>query len=840
MTPDEGSWKAFRRAAIKAHQALAEGMTTIPGAPHEEVEHSRMVQTYRILFMLAAGTRGLLDIPDWKKSPRPFMQNLLRWARENPPYMRRVFSFCDLFEPMHQPHLWRFRPSETSLKESIEILLETDPSLWDPSWPGDLYPLLVEAGQRKELGAHYTPWPVANYIAEQALGPLCYAQPDKRKKPRDEKEILSLRVLDPALGGGRFVIAAVDYMAHALAAARNEPPGKEHRRAVAERLYGVDRNALTVDIARAGLWLFLGGPDKPWDYLRNHFRVGDTLVGATLDEMDKEPPEPLENPDQLALFKSETPQKREIPPLRTTAENGRLVHRIEALADLWTAVLLEREAAREEFPLVRISMPHVSEERWSELEGRPGFQEARRLAKEMKFFHWELRFPDVYLSGEKERRGFDAVIGNPPYRRERGAGAGLPFRQAPPARQWGEGKMDLLALFIHRGLDLLNPSGRLAFITSSYWLKAEGASKLRRRLAYNERIPLYVDLSNHPIFEGLSGRHGILVVARGARHPHACRILRLKNEWIGNPDALDLLAQNPKECFSEEEFQDQRELLDDAGLFNLSDRAADLICRKMEEHGIPLGLLVRSSQGIVENPPEISARMIGALAETNPSLVNEYGYEPGEAVFLLPPDHHLIPTLCEEERAFLRPYYRPASIRRYYIPEKPDGYLIYLTPENCPDIAAHPWLREHLERYRVFTEERREVKDGKIAWWHLHWPREESLFQGDHLVLPQMVEQPRVARAQGPAYVGMSAHVIVVNRGLKTGFLEAILNSRAVEFYLGDGGRAKERGARLDITLNALRRIPIPRIPGEEKSDPKKVEDLLNSYRDWMASLERA
>lgn len=836
MNPEGEGWRAFRKAAIKANEVIAAGMVTVPGALVEDAEQSHLVQMYRLLFMLAAGARGLLDIPDWRKSPRPFQQNLLRWARENPPYMRRVFSFCDLFEPMHQPHFWRFRPSDGSLKEAIEIFLETDPSLWEPSWPGDIYPLLVDEGKRKELGAHYTPWPVVDFIVDRALGPLCYAQPEKRKQPRDEKEILSIRALDPAVGGGRFVIGAVDYIANAIAAARNEPPRAEHHRAAAERIYGVDRSPLIVDIARAGLWLYLGGPDKPWDYLRNHFRVGDTLIGATLGEMDKDTPETSENPDQLALFKAEG-AKRETLPLKVIAESGRLAPRIEALADLWTAALLDKEAAREEYPLVRVSMPHVSEERWSELEGKPGFQEARRLARELKFFHWELRFPDVFLHGENERRGFDAVIGNPPYRRERGSGAALPFRWAPPARQWGEAKMDILALFIHRGLDLLNPSGRLAFITSSYWLKAEGASKLRRRLANDERFQQYVDLSNHPVFEGLSGRHGILVVGRGARHPHPCKVLRLKSEWIGNPDTLPLLSSNPRECFTEEEFQDQRELLDEAGLFNLSDRAADLICRKMEENGVPLGEVAQSSQGVVENPPEITARMIAALAETNPSLVSEEGYEPGEAVFLLPPDHHLITTLSEQERAFLRPYYRPVSIRRYHIPEEPDGYLIYLTPENCPDISVYPWLREHLERYRVFTEERREVKEGKIAWWHLHWPREESLFNGEHLVLPQMSESPRVARAPGPAYVGMSADVVVAGKGLGAAFLEAVLNSRAVEFYLSDGGRAKERGARLDITLSALRRIPIPRIPPQEKSNPKKVGELMNMYNRWIAVL---
>jgi hypothetical protein len=79
---------------------------------------------------------------------------------------------------------------------------------------------------------------------------------------------------------------------------------------------------------------------------------------------------------------------------------------------------------------------------------------------------------------------------------------------------------------------------------------------------------------------------------------------------------------------------------------------------------------------------------------------------------------------------------------------------------------------------------------------------------------------------------------VVVPKEVSGGFLTAVLNSKAVAFYLGQGGRAKERGAGLDITLQTLRNIPIPRLGSKKASDHKKVEELMKMFRSWMSSFK--
>ena len=831
----QDGFEKFRRAALSVHRLILRDLYKREIAPHGETARSALVSTYRLLFFLAAGCRGLMDIPDFRKSPRPFMQNIHRWARENPPHARRYYSYSDLFEPSRQPLLWRLHPSDEVLKEAISTLMETDPSSWPPMWPGSVYPYLIDAEQRREAGTFYTPDALARHMVAEAIGPFCYRSPAKRRGPRSPEEILSIKALDPAMGDGRFLIAAVDYMAEALAASRNERTRTHHREEVARYcVYGVDRDPMAVDIARICLWLHIGGPEADTGFLRQRLQSGDALMGATLEDMDQSL-EFDEDVSQLGLFKREVPPEHV--PLAKVAESGRIIGRIKTLAHLWTSIGMDNEEARDLFGFARASVAHASEERWAEIEAHPAMSQAQQLAREYGFLHWELRFPEVFSPRESRPGGFHVIMGNPPYRRERGRGERAASMLSPVAQKWGEGKMDVMTLFIHRGLNLLTPGGLLCFITSSYWLDAEGAQKLRRRVANEEHMVSFVDLGRAPIFSGLTGRHCIVTLAKGVRHPSPTIIMTIKPEREGDSKVVENLLENYKEMFDTVEVSDQRHLLDEEGAFRLGDRDVEALCRKMESSATPLGELVRSSQGVVDNPPGLSKKIINTIEETLPELIEEMGYEVGEPVFLLPTDHPVLNDLTEQERSLARPFYRPVSIRPFALPPAPDAFLLYLTTSTCPDIDRYPNLKRHLERYRPIMEQRREVKEGRIRWWHLHWPRDPEIFEMEHLLVPQMVEAPTAARVAGVAYVGMSAHVLAEPRAVSLRFIEAIINSRAVGFLLDRGRRAKRRGLRIDLTLATLRKIPAPvmSIEGDE-STKTEVEKLMGIAKKAFSS----
>ncbi|MGH9075162.1 MAG: N-6 DNA methylase, partial [Acidimicrobiales bacterium] len=149
------------------------------------------------------------------------------------------------------------------------------------------------SGRRKGSGSFYTPAEITEYLAHGALDPLvepilARAAADPRRARAD---ILALRVCDPAMGSGAFLVQAARVLG--LAAARASAAGRDGRvtpamvhqaeREVVRRcLYGVDLNPLAVVLAKVSLWLETLETGRPLSYLDAHLRCGDSLVGVDL------------------------------------------------------------------------------------------------------------------------------------------------------------------------------------------------------------------------------------------------------------------------------------------------------------------------------------------------------------------------------------------------------------------------------------------------------------------------------------------------------------------------------------------------------------------------------
>ncbi|MFO1019598.1 MAG: Eco57I restriction-modification methylase domain-containing protein [Planctomycetales bacterium] len=76
----------------------------------------------------------------------------------------------------------------------------------------------------------------------------------------------------------------------------------------------------------------------------------------------------------------------------------------------------------------------------------------------------------------RRQGGFDLIIGNPPYRREKDAKEQFEeIAGTPLGKKWRQARMDLWYYFLHRSLDLLHPMGLLCFVVNSYWTHSRGA-----------------------------------------------------------------------------------------------------------------------------------------------------------------------------------------------------------------------------------------------------------------------------------------------------------------------------------------------------------------------------
>ena len=226
--------------------------------------------------------------------------------------------------------------------------------------------------QRKATGSFYTPQPLAHYIVRRALAPLVdQASPER---------ILELKVVDPAMGSGAFLVAACEYLANAYEASLVRAGGCHPcdlgpaeraaiRRTVAERcLFGVDLNPMAVQLGRLSLWLLTLAADRPLTFLDHHLQAGDSLLGAWLANM-RHAPAPHRASRSAALPLFDTPvlgdALRQALPARfalATAGGNTLEHvrekerllvaltsrdaalaKWKRVADLWCAAWFDRE-----------------------------------------------------------------------------------------------------------------------------------------------------------------------------------------------------------------------------------------------------------------------------------------------------------------------------------------------------------------------------------------------------------------------------------------------------------------------------------------------------------------
>ncbi len=424
---------------------------------------------------------------------------------------------------------------------------------------------------------------------------------------------------------------------------------------------------------------------------------------------------------------------------------------------------------------------------------------------------------DASLAGPNE--AFDVVIGNPPYRRELNTKHLLdPVAQTDLGRRYRSPRMDYWYYFLHRGLQWLKPGGRLAFIVGAYWTSASGARKLIQQIQQAAHVEEIFALGDTPIFDGVTGRHLILTVRRSA----ATSPTRVKRPSTGRTASIDALLSDQTAV---ETFEKSAEQLFRGSWIDL-EPPADALLDKIAK-GTPLDQFGRVRQGIAENPASINR-------STNERFANRWTV--GEGVFALR-EHELSQlALSETERSLLRPYYDLCDLGRYYLAEQPSLHLIYSTSRTWPTLEQCPVLAAHLARFRPILDGRRETRHGVRAWWQLHWPREEALWEADKVLSVQMGSRPAFVPTTGPAYVPFSVNVFVPDKGVREHlyYFAAMLNSRLIWKWFQH--HAKRRGAGLEINVRVLAQTPIHRIDFGNATESDSHAQLVHLVGQMLAA----
>lgn len=365
----------------------------------------------------------------------------------------------------------------------------------------DITPAAVPAGtmllnptdERRRSGSHYTPRALTEPIVRKALAPMLTAL---GQMPTPE-EILELKICDPAMGSGAFLVEACRQLADELVKAWHThnrppviPPDEDEilhaRRIVAQRcLYGVDRNPMAVDLARLSLWLATLAKNHPFTFLDHVLRCGDSLVGLTRQQISdghwRSTNQRIFGQEHVeSCIQQATALRKEIiaagddvaHPLKSAklAAADQTTNGVRFFGDVITAAFFsaengrKRQAARDEY-----ANRLAAYLRSGDMSLRPGdvVDALRTGANPVLPFHWEVEFPEVF---DRENGGFDVMVGNPPFAGKNTLIAGnrrfYPDFLATMHEQ-SNGNTDVSAHFFRRAFNLLRLGGTMGLIATN-------------------------------------------------------------------------------------------------------------------------------------------------------------------------------------------------------------------------------------------------------------------------------------------------------------------------------------------------------------------------------------
>ena len=386
------------------------------------------------------------------------------------------------------------RAAETvdDLHAALDRVLDKDAAP-DLVPPGAL--VLQPNEERRRSGSHYTPRELTEPIVRHTLAPLLDRLRGEDGRAPAPERILDLKVCDPALGSGAFLVEACRQLGDALIeswrahdAVPEIPPDENEivfaRRQVARRcLYGVDRNPVALDLAKLSLWLITLAKEHPLTFLDHALLHGDSLVGLTRTQIE------------AFHWKGDAPRFQagfEVMRIREhLAKIAALRQRIRAageevsdrerrlcwrevkdeldeaavFGDLVLAAFFEKAKPREREALraqIADALVRGETHRY-----RSWIEELRDGEPPLAPFHWEIELPEVF---ERETPGFDAVVGNPPFAGKNTVAAANAARYPDWLKQThaeSHGNADLVAHFFRRAFDLVRRDGAFGLIATN-------------------------------------------------------------------------------------------------------------------------------------------------------------------------------------------------------------------------------------------------------------------------------------------------------------------------------------------------------------------------------------
>ncbi len=736
--------------------------------------------------------------------------------------------------------------------------------------------------ERKATGSYYTPDYIVKYIVEHTVGPIIaekletlrpiFREAEKTLRNKREKfealkkqrllthgdgpenetylhyrktlneAFFDLKVLDPAMGSGHFLVEAVDYITdqmakiltafkwnpivHELAQTRHEIQQEMERQGVTidmskltdlnllkrrvlkSCIYGVDLNPMAVELAKVSLWLDCFTLGAPLSFLDHHMKCGNSLIGGNVEEVQDALSRDLFG-HQFTDLLNATQLMRKVGELsdvtsQEVAESRKAykgaydaLAPFKRLLDVWISEHFGNKKAR-----ITTSMyaGAIVADNYSKAnqEDKKAIEAALALAKDKHFFHWELEFPEVFFdeTKRKENGGFDAVVGNPPYVRQEGLGDDkIAFKAM---YEVFNSIADLYTYFIERGHVLLRPGGRFGMITANKFMRANYGEVLRSFLTRKVKLQKLIDFGDLPVFGEATTYPIIILSSNEHRNAEPIKYALLKSlNFESLPAAIQSQASKmPESAFS-------------GSNWSLVASLEQAVLNKLKVNGIPLG------EGV-------GGRI-------------HYGIKTGFNEAFIIDEVTRKKLIAEDSKSaeVIKPFLVGEDIRRYSL-DFQERYLIW-TYVGIP-IDQYPAIYRHLQLYQPQLEKR---WDKGNFWWELRHCDYYTDFDRPKIIYPDIAKGSKFAFDTNGIYSINTTYFIPVD--IDQIAIVPILNSSLVEFFFRTIS-ASIRGSYLRFFDQYVKQIPIRRIDFTTSPEERSyyLEKAKNLYEYCLSKNDQA
>ena len=704
----------------------------------------------------------------------------------------------------------------------------------DPEMLGHIFENLID--YNKDTGTFYTPKEIVQYMTQESLIEYLNTHVNRERKDLENlvknhyikpfsnaelekinQHLEEVKICDPAIGSGAFPMGILQEIFNLKAVINYQlgyevwSPATVKQNIIQKSIYGVDLDEGAVEIARLRFWLSLvvdEGMPKPLPNLSYKILVGNSLVNKfeglpveidwSLDST-KEGFFAQDIIEEKIKLLNEISIKQKDYFFATGKEKNKLHQQITRLKLEILSKELEVMITTKgtDFKSMTKNSKKQNEIYEQTIKWKDALNKINSLKNqnEIAFSHfdWALDFPEILNPNiiDKEERGFDIVIGNPPYIQIQKMGKDV-IELEQQNYQTFKRTGDIYALFYEKGLNLLKNKGTLSYITSNTWMRTKFGEDLRDYFLNNVKIKNLVNFEDTQIFPSATVEVNILIANKDVwNFPINATVVK------GHLNKSKSIADYVENNYSEIEYLDKEGWV-------ILDNKNFLLKKEIEKVGVKL---------------------------KNWDLDFYRGFLTGfnDAFFIDEKTKNEIIQKEPQAKEIIKPLLRGREIKKYFF-EKTNNYVIFThngytngKKEKVPkiNIEEFPKVKNHLDQYWTEIEKRADQGDTP---YNLRNCAYVETFDKEKIVWLAISDKPAFALDTEKMYITAPAYIMTSDRNK---YLLSFLNSKIMEWYLDKVSSSTGQGTNQWSKI-FVEQLPIPIIEDFRKSLLENIVDIIN------------